>query len=91
MSRALALPLFVSAARCRPCNLHDAVHRPTIIPNPRPLFKLSRCCAVLLIRCTSYPRRIVIVYAGYILSLLFLFAQFYVNSYSKPKPSKKTA
>eukprot|EP00903_Cladosiphon_okamuranus_P006215 g6109.t1 len=39
--------------------------------------------------CTSYPPRIVIVYAGYILSLLFLFAKFYVNSYSKP--SKKNA
>lgn len=38
-------------------------------------------------RCQSYPPRIVIVYAGYILSLLFLFAQFYVRSYSK-KPSR---
>lgn len=42
-------------------------------------------------RCTTYPRRIVIVYAGYILSLLFLFAQFYINSYSKKPSAKKTA
>ncbi|CAM9730777.1 unnamed protein product [Pylaiella littoralis] len=41
--------------------------------------------------CTTYPRRIVIVYAAYIMSLLFLFAQFYVNSYSKKPISKKTA
>lgn len=44
--------------------------------------------------CTRYPPRIVIVYAGYILSLLFLFAKFYVQSYTK-KPTngspKKTA
>ncbi|CAM9165048.1 unnamed protein product [Ectocarpus sp. 12 AP-2014] len=40
--------------------------------------------------CTSYPPRIVVVYAGYILSLLFLFAQFYVSSYTK-KPTAKNA
>ncbi|CAM9275919.1 unnamed protein product [Laminaria digitata] len=36
--------------------------------------------------CTSYPPRIVIIYAGYVLSLLFLFAKFYVSSYTK-KPT----
>ncbi|CAM9239657.1 unnamed protein product [Choristocarpus tenellus] len=40
--------------------------------------------------CKSYPRRIVAVYAGYILSLLFLFAQFYIQSYTKPKNKTKT-
>ncbi|CAN0129487.1 unnamed protein product, partial [Phaeothamnion confervicola] len=33
--------------------------------------------------CQSYPPRITQVYMGYILSLLVLFAQFYVASYSK--------
>ncbi|CAM9107941.1 unnamed protein product [Discosporangium mesarthrocarpum] len=39
--------------------------------------------------CTSYPRRIIVVYAAYILSLLVLFAQFYVQSYTKPKSGPK--
>lgn len=42
---------------------------------------------IFCLRCKSYPPRIVMVYAGYILSLLALFAKFYVDSYTK-KPKK---
>ena len=34
-------------------------------------------------RCASCPRHVGIIYSGYILSLLFLFAHFYVSSYTK--------
>lgn len=41
--------------------------------------------------CHGVSYRIVIVYFVYILSLFFLFAQFFVASYMKPKPKKKSA
>ncbi|CAM9932507.1 unnamed protein product, partial [Ascophyllum nodosum] len=43
----------------------------------------SQAVFLLATGCTNYPPRIVTVYAGYILSLLLLFAKFYVDSYTK--------
>lgn len=39
--------------------------------------------------CKQLPIRIIMVYFFYILSLFFLFAQFFVNSYMKPKSKSK--
>lgn len=50
------------------------------------VYLLFPCLGLPPSRCKSYPPRIVIIYAGYILSLLFLFAKFYVSSYTK-KPT----
>lgn len=47
----------------------------------------SQAVYLLATGCTNYPPRIVVVYAGYILSLLLLFAKFYADSYTK-KPIK---
>jgi elongation of very long chain fatty acids protein 4 len=41
--------------------------------------------------CDSLSIRITATYVVYILSLFFLFAQFYVQSYVKPKKSKSKA
>jgi elongation of very long chain fatty acids protein 4 len=39
-------------------------------------------------QCKDVSLRVIVAYVVYILSLFFLFAQFYVQSYSKPKKSK---
>ena len=41
--------------------------------------------------CTSFPSRITYAYLIYIVTLLFLFAQFFVASYMMPKKDKKKA
>ena len=50
---------------------------------------MSQATFLLATKAESSPPRVTIVYLVYILSLFFLFAQFYVQSYIKPKKSKK--
>lgn len=51
---------------------------------------MSQGTYVLVTDCPSLSKPIARVYVGYILSLFFLFMQFYINSYMKPKKKKKT-
>lgn len=52
---------------------------------------ISQACYLLLTDCPTCNRRVTIPYLFYIGTLLFLFAQFFVASYCKPKKSKKKA
>ena len=51
--------------------------------------------SIIFNNCDQYPRNITIAYGWYILSLLFLFAHFFVTSYmlgsSKKKSRKPTS
>ena len=49
---------------------------------------MSQASYLLITQCEAYSLRVVFVYLVYILSLFFLFAQFYVQSYMKPKKKK---
>lgn len=49
---------------------------------------MSQASTLLIGQCPNLSLRVTAVYLGYILTLLFLFAQFYVASYSKPKRKK---
>lgn len=53
-------------------------------------FMLMNAQALYLIffRCDSFPRNIIVAYLFYILTLLVLFAMFYVQSYMRPKGDK---
>jgi elongation of very long chain fatty acids protein 4 len=44
---------------------------------------------ILFSGCTLFPRKITAAYLYYILSLLFLFANFFIMSYIVKKPKKK--
>jgi elongation of very long chain fatty acids protein 4 len=50
---------------------------------------MTQAATLVFTGCPQGPKGVIIVYFFYILSLLFLFAQFYVQSYTK-KPKKKT-
>lgn len=50
---------------------------------------MSQGSYLLATQCPTTSLRVVMTYVVYILSLFFLFAQFYVQSYTKPKSSKK--
>lgn len=52
---------------------------------------MSQGTYLLATGCESTSLRVVMTYVVYILSLFFLFAQFYVASYSKPKGKSKKA
>jgi len=49
---------------------------------------MSQASYILVNQCESASMRVTATYLGYILSLFFLFAQFFVNSYMKPKSKK---
>jgi hypothetical protein len=51
---------------------------------------MSQGTYLLATGCKKTSLKVVALYVVYILSLFFLFAQFYVASYSKPKSKKKT-
>jgi hypothetical protein len=50
---------------------------------------MSQALYLMFTGCKQVSMRVTSVYLGYIFSLLILFAQFYVNSYKKPKKAKK--
>jgi len=50
---------------------------------------MAQAFSIYFGECAGSPDRLVLIYFGYIGTLLFLFAQFYVRSYMKPKPKKK--
>ncbi len=57
-------------------------------------FVLMNAQALYLIyfSCATFPRNIIVAYFVYILTLLYLFAQFYIVSYiTKPKKNKDAA
>lgn len=49
---------------------------------------MSQASYLMITQCKESSARVVAVYLVYIFSLLILFAQFYVNSYKKPKKKK---
>jgi len=50
---------------------------------------MSQASYILVTKCDASSDRITLAYLVYILSLFFLFAQFYIASYKKPKKSKR--
>jgi GNS1/SUR4 family len=48
---------------------------------------MTQACILLYQQCSSISMRVTAIYLVYILSLFFLFAQFFVASYVKPKKS----
>lgn len=52
---------------------------------------MSQGSYLLVVKCEESSLRVTAAYVVYILSLFFLFAQFFVASYMKPKKKKKTA
>jgi len=49
---------------------------------------MSQAVYLLTTGCDEVSKKVTATYLGYIFSLLILFAQFYVNSYKKPKKAK---
>jgi len=51
---------------------------------------MSQALYLFITGCSENSMRVTLVYLVYIFSLLILFAQFYVNSYKKPRDKKKS-
>ena len=52
---------------------------------------MSQATYLIVGQCESLNFRVTALYGAYIFSLLILFAQFFVQSYMKPKGKKKKA